>query len=501
VMVACMMLFSFSSCNNYLDDNEIHYAASEEQQWNNLADVRSALMGVYGLMRAALAENDTHWICGDLRYGDFKSYNRSDLQAVMDNKLNGNYDLLNDLSSWRRFYAVINAAAVFIEKAPQVVDEDPKYSDVNLDYDIAQARAIRAFAYFYMVRIWGDVPLITQSYDNGSFPKIAQSPAETVLNYCKNELLAVVNNLPFLYGVSPSTYYDYNYDYWEGELFNKLTAYAVLAHIAAWKGNYADVDAYTSYILDNLKEIIASYSDVDYLTSKTGLFKEKNGSKILGFSFDNDYQETSQTGHIEDLTLAYPFVQQVFPEIYVSKDSIYSIFNDLSDLRFGIDTTTMDYETNYFYNMNTPVPVFSKIKVVKDGVSDGDYAVFGSSIIFTRPEEIALLRAEALVVLNRPDEALALLNAFRETRGLVILRFSEDLDGDNKKLLKNIFEERRRELMGEGWRWYDQIRYQRLVGDNPEIVALINSDGGIYWPVAKSVLQANPLLKQNSYWK
>lgn len=45
------------------------------------------MMGVYGLTRAALADNNTHWICGDLRKGDFTVYKRSDLQAVSDNEL------------------------------------------------------------------------------------------------------------------------------------------------------------------------------------------------------------------------------------------------------------------------------------------------------------------------------------------------------------------------------------------------------------------------------
>lgn len=73
-------------------------------------------MGVYGLTRAALADNNTHWICGDLRKGDFTVYKRSDLQAVSDNELNKPYDLLKKVSNWRRFYAVINAASVFMEK-------------------------------------------------------------------------------------------------------------------------------------------------------------------------------------------------------------------------------------------------------------------------------------------------------------------------------------------------------------------------------------------------
>ena len=67
-------------------------------------------------------------------------------------------------------------------------------------------------------------------------------------------------------------------------------------------------------------------------------------------------------------------------------------------------------------------------------------------------------------------------------------------------MLKEIFNERRRELMGEGHYWFDQIRRARILGDNPEMVELVNS-GKIYWPVADDVLKANPEITQNECWK
>ncbi|MEB3376148.1 hypothetical protein SFC43_34370 [Bacteroides sp. CR5/BHMF/2] len=42
----------------------------------------------------------------------------------------------------------------------------------------------------------GDVPLITQSYDNGSFPEMKRTDAQIVLNYVEGELLAVASYYP-----------------------------------------------------------------------------------------------------------------------------------------------------------------------------------------------------------------------------------------------------------------------------------------------------------------
>src|SRR5690606_2227760 len=457
-----------------------YHAASEEQQWNKLEDARAGLMGIYGLTRAALVENNGHWINGDLRAGDFTvtkgAYNESQLRAVVNNQLSRAYPMFEQLANWRRFYAAINAAAVYIERAPQIVDKDLSYSENNMELDIAQARALRAFNYFYMVRIWGDVPLITKSFDNGSFQEFPKSDAQTVLTYAKNELLQVLSVLPFEFGSESNQYYGQNPEQWRGMVFNKLWAYACLAHIAAWEGNYADVETYTKFILDNRAEISANFTPIEnlVLSTQAGLFNsEENadlrGSKIIAFNFpavSTRLVENTQTGHLEQLTLAYPFVRKIYPDIYLSKDSLYSIFDDIDDLRFGIDTATMLYKTNYVHNMNADIPVFSKIEVVHDGTkSDGDYAVFGSALVFTRLEEISLLRAEALVALNRGAEAVTPYNIVRQSRGLRDKSYLKDFGQDDAKLLHAIFEERRKELMGEGWRWYDLIRRQKLLRD------------------------------------
>lgn len=503
----CLFAVGLVSCKKVLDVNPYH-AASEEEQWNKIEDARSALMGIYGLTRAAMAENNRHWVCGDLRKGDFSVSSRADLAAVVNNDLLKPHPLINGISNWRKFYAAINAASIFIERAPEILEKDPSYSEKTLEYDIAQARALRAFNYFYMVRIWGDVPLITHSYDNGSFKQVNKTDGQTVLNYAKGELREALNVLPYAFGTNQSQYYSQNPDYWRGMLFNKISAYAILAHIAAWEGNYADVETYTDFILNHNTEISAVFTPVELLTSATGLFNSETGlsirgSKIIAFNFPFGERgaEATQTGHIEQFTLAYPLVKKAYPDIYVSKDSLYAIFKEVDDLRFGIDTATHLYRKNYINNMNAEMPIFSKINVIQNGVNtDGDYAVFGSAIVFTRLEEISLLRAEALVALNRGAEAIAPYNEVRSTRGFQEQSYKKDFNQDDQKLLNAIFEERRKELMGEGWRWYDQVRRQKIIKDNSAFLELIRN-GGIYWPVAKDVLTENLQITQNNYWQ
>ena len=158
------LLLIISACKKVLDIDSTR-TVGEKNMWRTMEDSRAALMGVYGLERSALADNNAHWVYGDVRAGDFVSPTRQDLKAVISNNLKASYPAIDALSNWRRWYAAINAANIFLERIGDVKAKDAKYTDNNMKVDIAQVRFLRAFAYFYMVRIWGDVPLLLSSHD------------------------------------------------------------------------------------------------------------------------------------------------------------------------------------------------------------------------------------------------------------------------------------------------------------------------------------------------
>jgi len=493
--VLCSVLFS---CNKMLDV-ESNRVKPEKDNWEDIEDTRNALIGVYGLMRAALCDNATHWMQGEFRMGDFAAVSRPDLKAVIGNDLNASYGLVRDLHNWRRFYAVINAANLFIERAGEVLEKDAYYSEGNYKVDVAQMRSIRAFTYFYMTRIWGDVPLVVSSFD-GQFPRLPRTSQDTVLAFAERELVEAAKDLPYVYsGIDPQLpnfYYNESMGRWSGTLVNKVSAYAVLAHIAAWQERYADVVAYTKFIMDNYPKASIRFTPtaVELTRASDGFFGRRTPTQILNFTFDYMSQEGTTTGHIEEYTLAKPFISKAAPEVYIPKDTIVKIFDQPADERFSINPATgyplRDY---YFSSYNQNIPVFSKIKVIEGGASSGTFRLYTGTLSFTRMEELALLRAEAAMMTGDRGEAELQLANVMKSRGIVNPAFT------GKDMIEEIFAERRRELMGEAWRFYDRIRYQRIKKDDPAFLKLIQ-EGGIYWPVAEDVLAQNPLLTQNSYW-
>jgi len=496
-LMACLLAAILPSCDKLLD-TESRHLVGEEDKWTDINDARASLMGIYGLVRTALAEDNAHWLYGELRGGDFIAPNKRELQDVVDGNLLSSNKLMKNLSNWRKFYAAVHAANLFIAHAGRIAERDPQYTETNLRIDVAQARALKGFCYFLMARIWGEVPIWDKAYE-GTFPAIGTSEEKVVLAYAENELKAALGVLPYRYGsvndeIYPvEKYHGYTFAEWDGVLFNRLSVNAVLAHLCAWSGRYMEASVYAGFVLANAAKSVATYAPSSTFTLSDGYFFNSSNSHLVAFPFKWSAMEASFGGHIEQLTLAAPLVNKPSPDMYVPIERIMQIFHENGDLRFHVDNTGQTV-SSYFSELGGTTPIFSKIKVIRGGTTDGSFPLFSSVMVFSRLEEIALLRAEALAVLGDSEGiARGTLNQIRRSRGLGEADMAADL-------IDEIFAERRRELMGEGWRWFDLVRYHKIKRNDPAFLQLI-ADKGIFWPVAEEALANNGLLEQNPYWK
>ena len=119
--------------------------------------------------------------------------------------------------------------------------------------------------------------------------------------------------------------------------------------------------------------------------------------------------------------------------------------------------------------------------------------------VYWRLADLILLRAECRAHLGMPD-AVADLNRIRHRAGL------EGYTGSKEKtaLLREIFDERDRELFGETRRYYDIVRngYVRdeLQGNYITLKEGDIKNGALYLPISDQASNKNTLMKQNTYW-
>ncbi len=527
LFLASIFLLLAFGCNKKLDTASSSVVAATNM-WQTYDDARNGLVGLYGLSRAALADNNAHWMYGDLRKGDFVATSSGNyLDAIIKNELNKGFPQIKELTNWRKFYAAIDACNTFIENVERC-KVDLRYSDMNAKVDVAQAHMLRSFLYFYMVRIWGDVPLITKASKNGATVQVARTPQDQVLDFCINELKQYKDSLPTEYGGDDrsklnydGSYYGQSWTNWGNSFWGYYQCLGILAHIYAWTGDYNSVLAITTEINSNAAAartgLISYANSRAYLGGRNSIFYS-NGVKgslcyqMIAFPYNMNNRESgpSGIGHIESLTLASPYVVRAKPDIYIPRDTIARWFHYVGDVRHPYQSEFGNYEEVYFSNYYGNIPIFSKFKNIATGSSS--FPIFGSAIPIFRFEDNMLLMAEAYYALGNMRSAFDWLNAVRlprnspgffyggasQTRpGYTLQPTEASMEGG---ILYNIFRERRVELAGEGSWWYDQVRYNRLARNNPDFNKLLD-EGGIYWPIDQDIITKNPLIEQNSYWK
>jgi hypothetical protein len=159
-LLALSPLF-FASCKKYLsqvpDDNITLDKTFESWPTANefLSNVYSRVPDEYGQRDAGGGQNAGVWTCAsdeaELTWQD----------RVANNLNNGSWDASSGIvdSYWANYYQGIRAASIFLQKA----DGISGISEDQIKMHKAEARALRAIFYFYLMRIYGPVVLMGET--------------------------------------------------------------------------------------------------------------------------------------------------------------------------------------------------------------------------------------------------------------------------------------------------------------------------------------------------
>ncbi|GGK77778.1 RagB/SusD family nutrient uptake outer membrane protein [Rufibacter glacialis] len=206
-------------CGSCTDlDEELYGRVTPESFYQTDVEVLSAMAGVYSAMSFA-GNGGNGWRVIHLGTDEFLIPSRSDGRwgdgGVWLELANHTWTPQNNriLSAWREVFTVIGRANAVLENLGNTPRE-------GLEDEKAEMRAVRAYAYFYAMDLFGNVPLVTQSrIDPKNLPK-TNSRAE-VFDFVVSELNAAIPNLPSVgTGNNRNNYY--------GRI-TKEAAYSILA--------------------------------------------------------------------------------------------------------------------------------------------------------------------------------------------------------------------------------------------------------------------------------
>ena len=328
-------------------------------------------------------------------------------------------------TNWTALYKIIflaNSIITGVEKSTGGLTESLKVQAT------AEAKFIRAFCHFYLVNLYGAVPIVTGIDAQVNNNLFRSSPA-LVYQQILDDLKSAQAGLREDYSVSGS----------ERVRPNKYAATALLARAYLFTEDWTNAELEATKVItkNTLYSLVpkASISDV-FVKNNTEAIFQMSSAQYVGFTLEgSNYVRFA-------LPPATPY--------FVLTNSLQNAFESTTDARFVNWLKTVQYTTD---NVTSTFYYPNKYKQrLATTTAAAEY------FTFLRLGEQFLIRAEARAKLDNSSGAKADLD---------VIRLRANLQGTSATgipdLLRAIERERRVELFGElGHRWFDLKRTGRL---------------------------------------
>ncbi|MGW8315324.1 MAG: RagB/SusD family nutrient uptake outer membrane protein [Bacteroidales bacterium] len=452
-----------------------------EEFWQTKEDVQAVLMGAY---ESFAAMNDRLFRYGELR-GDMVvgDVNMGDQERQV---AESNIYPDNWLCDWALFYEVINYCNEVIKNAPLVQEIDDTFTDYQLLGYLSEAYFLRDLAYFYLVRIYKDVPFVTEpteTDDTDVYP--AKMDGEELLRQLIPELEEMRK-----YATTDGYV---TLDEIRGRA-TKGAIDALLADISLWLFDYEAVITYVERV-ENARQYVLMPSGSWY-----ELFYPGNAlESIFEFQFREPDQPNSTYGMTQRLSYSYDPSRKAIEMFGIEFAREFVRGEDASIKKYGEDDFI----------------IWKYVGRAPDGesVRTGSEQRAANWIVY-RLADLKLMKAEALSQLGRFSEALTIINDIRERASVTPLSLPNSASAYEDAILQ----ERALELAFEGKRWFDLVRMGRrndyarksnlieiIVANVPStqkriLATKLTNPLGWYMPIYESEIERNPNLVQNPYY-
>lgn len=373
-------------------------------------------------------------------------------------------------------------ANLVLQKVPAIAMDETLKNRI-----LGEAKFLRAYYYFVLVRFFGDVPLILEPQTPGDDLRPSRTPKADVYQQIITDLEEAIEQLP-----RREEYADED----RGRA-SKGSAVGMLAKVHLTLGNWQqvvdlcnEVEAlgyalnpdYATNFNPETENSIESLFEVQYLTPVNNFWDDANQSSwTTNFMAPRDSPLTAVGWGWNQPT-------QEFVDSYEAGDlrKDITIFYEGGPQFDGKDyKAEMSYVTGYSVRKFVLPPSY-----VPTGSS-------GSPLNWPvlRYADVLLMKAEALNELGRTDEAEAPLNEVRDRAGL------DPIEGLGKDAFREaVLHERRMELAFEGHRWFDLVRVQNGEwGLNflHSIGRTNATEKHLLFPIPQAERDVNPNLTQN----
>ncbi len=472
LLIGVLIISFFSGCKKLVEADGPATSLPDKEIFNRDATAIGAVTTLYAILSGAWMQYDhqltTLSAIAGISADEMVYYGSGDglMGAYYQNNLNS--IIVDFMDYWTMIYKSmyqINAALEGIEASSGL-------TPVVKQQLLGEARFMRAFCYFYLVNLYGDVPLIlgTDYTANTLAKKATQQKVYEQIVDDLNEAQSLLSD-KFL---TADLINAYPAGMEERVRPTKWAATALLARTYLYMKDWVNAEKQASLLLDN-------NSQFELETLNTAFIK--NNREAIWQLQPVTIGYNTMEAYTFVLTEYGPNWEQPF---YLSDDLLNTFSTD--DLRKTqwINHTTIDGDTYYY-------PYKYKINIYDAPVNEYSTVM--------RLGEQYLIRAEARAQQNNLTGAIDDVDKIRNRAGLPLI---EDTDPgiEQAGLLTAVLTERQHELFSEwGHRWFDLKRTGKI--DEVMELALPEKRAGAEWkkymqwfPIYFVELENNPNLEQ-----
>ena len=437
------MTASLSSCvNNWLDQTPADGIDAETaiQTSSDLANVRT---GLYAAVKGNNTLVDYYgrlmFVYGDVRGEDIQyEFNSGSGRAQFYYYMN--YSTADDFRSsssiWQTPYVVIARANRVIEAAESGKLTDAEEAQAEIAQYVAEAKVLRAMALFDLTRVYGKpytmdqgaslgVPIVTSPIE------ASEKPARNTVAECYAAIEKDLNE-----AISSGALMTQNDEDSKGYI-NVWAAKALQVRVYMTKGDWNNALAVAEDIINNAPYSLWNTSEY------ASAWSEGSASHAKEILFELVIDDT--TGWTDREGIAYLYADKAgaspgYGDVIVTKDFSDMLTSDPADIRNDI-------------LLAAAAGGFDKRKLhQQNACCNGD--VRYSNVPLLRLSEVYLSAAEAAFQAGDKNKAANLLNDIISNR---TTDESKQVTSGNITL-DRIYTERRKELVGEGQRYFDVMR-------------------------------------------
>lgn len=458
-MYSLLMFLTIMSCSESFLEVEPKGTALEDNYYQNESEAYAGLVAVYDLLRKQSGgfDNMIAWFnagSDDHYAGGGGATDGTGIQSFSDYSISQS---TIPVSYWNDFYQGIFRANVLLSKLPDVSMDDSTRARFT-----AETKALRAYYYFELVRMFKNIPLITAPISSSEIYNVVQATPEAVYAQIETDLIDAMQSLPNTVVVAT-----------EGGRFSKGSAQALLGKVYLYQGKSAQAAAelavvngtpggtsiYGYKLLSNFKDLwtisniynseaIIEIAHTDKSNADWGFWGTgaDEGNTLNVMVGPRSYsRSTGSTAPDYASGWSFNVITQSLYDALNGDPRFDATIADLKALKAAgqVDYTAGYLDTGYFLKKFMPLTT---------DVSTGGGATvlnYKQHVYAIRLADTYLLEAEALG--GTGARAQALLDAVRARVGLPSVTVSMDA----------ILKERRLELAGEGHRWFDLVRTGR----------------------------------------